>query len=105
MKTRLALALLAIVIASDSTLLRAADTASSAATSALKTVFKDSFLVGVAINENQFSGKDPRALPIIQSQFNSITPENILKWESVHPEPDRYNFAPADRYVAFGETN
>jgi endo-1,4-beta-xylanase len=25
------------------------------------------------------------------------------KWEEVHPEPNRYNFEAADRYVAFGE--
>jgi endo-1,4-beta-xylanase len=27
----------------------------------------------------------------------------VLKWEVVHPEPGRYDFAPADRYVQFGE--
>ena len=32
-------------------------------------------------------------------------PENVLKWEAVHPQPDAYNFEPADRYVAFGEKN
>lgn len=69
----------------------------------LKAAFKDSFLMGVALNENQFSGRDPRGLPIITGHFNSVSPENVLKWESVHPEPDRYNFEPADRYVAFGE--
>ena len=34
-----------------------------------------------------------------------ITPENVLKWENVHPQPDRYNFEPSDQYVAFGEAN
>ena len=29
----------------------------------------------------------------------------MLKWEAVHPQPDTYNFAPADRYVEFGERN
>jgi endo-1,4-beta-xylanase len=72
---------------------------------ALKDAFKKDFLVGVAINQAQFSGQDARGEAIIKSQFNSITPENVLKWESVHPEPDRYNFEPADRYVEFGEKN
>ena len=31
-----------------------------------------------------------------------MSPENLLKWEAVHPEPDRYDFEPADRYVEFG---
>ncbi len=42
---------------------------------------------------------------VISEQFNSITPENVLKWESVHPQPDKYNFTPGDSYVAFGEAH
>lgn len=71
----------------------------------LKDAFKKDFLVGVAINQAQFSGQDARAGAIIKSQFNCISPENVLKWESVHPEPNRYSFEAADRYVEFGEKN
>lgn len=70
---------------------------------ALKDVFQKDFLIGAALNQNQFTGRDQRGLPIITSQFNSITPENVLKWERVHPEPGKYNFDGPDRYVAFGE--
>jgi endo-1,4-beta-xylanase len=70
---------------------------------ALKDVFKNDFLIGAALNQNQFTERDQRGLPIITNQFNSITAENVLKWEAVHPEPGKYNFAPADRYVGFGE--
>jgi endo-1,4-beta-xylanase len=70
---------------------------------ALKDVFKKDFLMGAAINQNQFSERDARALPIITRHFNSITPENVLKWESVHPRPNTYNFDGPDAYVAFGE--
>jgi len=70
-----------------------------------KEAFKKDFLMGVAINRNQFSERDARAVRIITSQFNSITPENVLKWEYIHPEPGRYDFDGADRYVAFGEKN
>ena len=69
----------------------------------LKNVFKDSFLVGAALNANQFSGRDLRGEAIVTAQFNSITPENVLKWELVHPQLDTYNFDAPDRYVAFGE--
>jgi len=69
----------------------------------LKDAFKKDFLVGVAINQDQFTEKDARGTPIIKAQFNSISPENVLKWESVHPAPDRYDFTNADRYVEFGE--
>ena len=71
--------------------------------SALNVAFKNSFMVGAAINQNQFSERDARGVTIITTQFNSITAENALKWESVHPEPGKYNFEGSDRYVAFGE--
>ena len=70
---------------------------------ALKGVFKDDFYIGAALSLNQVSGKEPDAIALVEKHFNSITPENILKWEEVHPEPDRYNFEAPDRYVAFGE--
>jgi endo-1,4-beta-xylanase len=44
-------------------------------------------------------------VPIIRAQFNSISPENVLKWESVHPRLGEYDFTAADRYVQFGESN
>jgi endo-1,4-beta-xylanase len=56
----------------------------------LKDAFKNDFLVGVALN---------------QSQFNSISPENVLKWEVVHPLPGKFDFTDADQYVAFGQKN
>ena len=77
----------------------------SAPAPTLQAAYQKDFLIGVAINESQFSGADPRGIPIIKAQFNSITPENILKWEVVHPQPDQYAFEAPDRYVQFGETN
>ena len=71
----------------------------------LKDAFKNDFLIGVAVNHSQFYDEDKRGDPIIKTQFNSITPENILKWESVHPHPGQYDFTGPDRYVEFGESN
>jgi endo-1,4-beta-xylanase len=71
----------------------------------LKEAFKGDFLIGVAVNQAQFTGEDARGAALVKAQFNSITPENILKWESVHPQPDKYDFTAPDRYVEFGERN
>jgi len=71
--------------------------------SVLKDVFKEDFYVGVALNLDQISGKEPKTIAVVEKHFNSITPENILKWEEVHPEPNRYNFEEVDRFVALGE--
>ncbi|MBC6992395.1 endo-1,4-beta-xylanase [Hymenobacter sp. BT491] len=72
---------------------------------ALKDAFKGDFYVGAALNNAQISGRDPQAADLIKKQFNTISPENLLKWEAVHPGPTTYNFKPADDYVAFGQQN
>ncbi|PYX80793.1 MAG: 1,4-beta-xylanase [Acidobacteria bacterium] len=69
----------------------------------LKDAFKNSFLVGAAVNRAQISGEDSRGIKLIESQFNSITPENMLKWTLVHPQPNVFDFRAADGYVEFGE--
>ena len=88
---------MAILLATSST--------ASAQTPSLKDTFKDSFLVGAALNPAQFTEQDVRGAALVKAQFNSITPENVLKWERVHPEPDSYSFELPDRYVSFGEKN
>ncbi len=79
--------------------------ASLAAQTTLKDAYKSSFRIGTALNQAQFSEIDKRGAAIAKSQFNAITPENVLKWELVHPEPARYAFDAPDRYVKFGEDN
>lgn len=71
----------------------------------LKAVFNDAFLIGAALNGNQIYGKDTAAIALIKEQFNTITPENVFKPGPIHPEPDNYNFDPADKFVAFGVEN
>ncbi len=75
----------------------------SPATPSLKEAYRGLFKIGVALNTQQFEERDPIGDPIIESQFNQISPENALKWQSVHPATDTYTFDQADKYVAFGE--
>jgi len=72
---------------------------------ALKSLAPPGLRIGVALNRAQSDGKDEAGLAIALRHFDSITPENVLKWEAVHPEPDRYNFEPADRYVELGRSH
>jgi len=51
----------------------------------LKTAFGGSVLVGAALNQDQFTEQDQRGAAIVKAQFNTITSENVLKWERVHP--------------------
>jgi endo-1,4-beta-xylanase len=72
---------------------------------ALKQVFKNDFLIGAALNPAQFGESNALDAALVRRQFNTISPENILKWEKVHPQSGQYDFTLADRYVAFGRTN
>jgi endo-1,4-beta-xylanase len=69
----------------------------------LKDAFKNDFLIGVALKTAPSDDQDARIFSIAVEQFNSITPENLLKWETVQPEPGRFDFGPADRFVKFGK--
>lgn len=69
----------------------------------LKDAFQNDFYIGAALDVGQISGNEPAAMEVVARHFNTITPENIMKWEEIHPEPGRYNFEPSDQFIAFGE--
>jgi endo-1,4-beta-xylanase len=79
--------------------------ASPGGATTLKQAFAGAFRVGAALNENQFTERDTLGAALVKRQFNTITPENVLKWEVVHPQPNSYSFTASDRYVEFGERN
>jgi len=79
--------------------------AQAPAPAALKDTFRGAFVVGAAMNTDQITGKDAQGDAIITQQFNSISPENVMKWAVIHPRPDAYDFTLADKYVEFGLKN
>lgn len=83
---------------------------------ALKDVFKDDFLVGVALNRSHTTGTGGRwrSTELVESEialtkrhFNQITAENDMKWQLIHPREgaDGYDFEGGDALVEFGEKN
>lgn len=71
----------------------------------LKDAYKNSFLVGVAVNPAITSGRDKASQDIVLKHFNAITVENVMKAALINPQPGVYNFGPADEFVSFGEKN
>ena len=69
---------------------------------ALKDLMPKGMVIGVAINQRQSDGVDTAGVELITKQFNQISPENLLKFQPVHPAADRYAFDAQDRYVQFG---
>jgi endo-1,4-beta-xylanase len=66
----------------------------------LKDIFEGKFMVGCALSRTFFLDTQ-----LITKHFNTVTPENCMKWESIHPSPGRYTFGDADALVNFAEEN
>ena len=72
---------------------------------ALKDAYKDYFYIGAAIDKLYLSNPDCPEIKIVRNEFNSISPENLLKWSSYNPQEGKYNYEPSDQYIAFGVEN
>jgi len=71
----------------------------------LKDAFRDDFLVGAAVNNAIVSGRDARSQALVIAQFNTITAENELKPENVHPRPGEFTFEKGDAFADFGRAH
>ncbi|OJJ29891.1 hypothetical protein ASPWEDRAFT_165629 [Aspergillus wentii DTO 134E9] len=61
-----------------------------------------SILIGSgAINPNYLN--DSQFANVLATQFESLSPENELKWEFIHPTPGHYNWDTIDRLVGFAK--
>ena len=72
---------------------------------ALKDAFADAFRVGAALSRGQILGEEPATLALAARQFNTVTAENAMKWEKIHPEEDRYDWAVPDALVDFADAH
>jgi hypothetical protein len=48
---------------------------------------------------------ESREVDTIKKEFNSMTPENAMKWESTEPTQGNFTFADGDAHVAFAKKN
>lgn len=60
-------------------------------------------LLGAAVAVDHLD--EPEYRSTLLATFNSVTPENALKWASIHPGPDEWDFGPIDELVAFATAN
>ncbi|MCE3258775.1 MAG: Endo,4-beta-xylanase [Bacteroidetes bacterium] len=61
---------------------------------------KAAFPVGVAINTNKLKN-DEKYRNIALAQFNSFTPEKLLKAQVIHPKKDEFNFWEVDHLMEY----
>ncbi len=85
--------------------LPAAGAATSTSTKTLKQLAKPTGVrVGTAIDTSVLAS-DATYAKAAAAQFNSVTPENVMKWEVVEPERGKLDFTEADKLVAFAKAH
>jgi endo-1,4-beta-xylanase len=80
-------------------------TAAQLSSQSLRNAYSNDFLIGVALNTSQVNGQNAKAGEIAARQFSSLTPENEMKWQSIHPQPEVYRFEGADAYAGFARAH
>ncbi|WNG41076.1 1,4-beta-xylanase [Archangium violaceum] len=69
----------------------------------LKDVFADDFLIGTAFSNSELLAEADRKL--LAKHFNSVTPGNVLKWDSTEPQEGVFDFSGSDAAVQFALEN
>ena len=71
-------------------------------TAGLKAIFKNDFVLGVAIPSADLPVAE---VALLTNNFASVTPENLMKPKYLQPAEGRFNFTAADEFVAFAQKN
>jgi endo-1,4-beta-xylanase len=73
-------------------------------------VFQNDFVIGSALGSRDIRHpyrypmrKDPMELEVLTREFSCVTPENLMKWQYLQPEPGLFNFEQADEFMAYAE--
>ena len=82
-----------------------AATSDTATTKTLRQLAKPTGVrVGTAIDTAALAS-DATYAKAAAAQFNSVTPENVMKWEVVEPERGKLDFTEADKLVAYAKAH
>ena len=60
--------------------------------------------IGVAVGMDALA-QDATYRHLAATQFSSVTPENVMKWEVVEPQQGQYHYEQADQLVRFARAN
>lgn len=71
----------------------------------LKDAYKQDFMIGAALGRRYILEQDSLGAEVVKRHFNTISPENDMKCELIHPQWDTYHFDIADKFVELGKKN
>ncbi|GAA5200071.1 endo-1,4-beta-xylanase [Rugosimonospora acidiphila] len=60
--------------------------------------------IGTAVNMDELN-VDTTYTGIVAGQFNTVTAENVMKWDAIEPSQGTHNYGPADQLVAFAKAH
>jgi endo-1,4-beta-xylanase len=60
-------------------------------------------LVGTAVRPKLLL--EPAYAVTLAREFNMVEPEDVMKWETIHPAPEVFDFSQGDRLVAFAASH
>ena len=69
-------------------------------TPSLAKAYEGRLKIGAAIEPSQLTSAEA---PLLAAHFNSIVAENVMKPADIQPKEGAYNFAPADKLVAYAQ--
>jgi endo-1,4-beta-xylanase len=96
----------AVAIAAALTLVASVFTPATAAGAAALSLREKAEAAGILIGSGAVNPDyldDPQFARVLPQQFNSLSPENELKWSFVQPQPGVFDFTKLDRLVGFAE--
>ncbi|MBN2588482.1 MAG: endo-1,4-beta-xylanase [Sedimentisphaerales bacterium] len=70
-------------------------------------VYKEHFLIGAAVASSEYGNRDYFDIRYAEllPHYNSLTAENAMKPEVIHPLKDQFNFQAADRIINYASSN
>ena len=68
----------------------------------LAAAYEGRMKIGAAIEPSQLTSAEA---PLLAAHFNSIVAENVMKPADIQPKEGAYNFAPADKLVAYAQAH
>lgn len=71
----------------------------------LHAAFSDAFLIGGTLSNAMIADPNDPGYRIVKSHFNTLSPENCMKWGSLNPQPGQYELELADQFVNYGLEN
>ena len=58
--------------------------------------------IGNAVNMDKLN-VDAAYTSLVANQYSTVTPENVMKWDSIEPTQGQLNFGPGDQLVSFAQ--